>query len=111
MNSEEATEEPAEEPSGEVEPRRYPSTIGGACYIAVIAVCALGIGVAVSSDWRLGIRIVAGGLMSAALLRLLLREQDAGMLAVRHRAVDVAVLALMGGLIYFLAVSIPDRPV
>ena len=32
------------------------------------------------------------------------------MLAVRHRAIDVTLLAVLGGLLYFLAVSIPDQP-
>jgi hypothetical protein len=32
------------------------------------------------------------------------------MLAVRHRLIDVTLLAAMGGLLWFLAVSIPDQP-
>jgi hypothetical protein len=48
--------------------------------------------------------------MVAAGLRLVLPARDAGMLAVRHRAIDVTVLALLGGLIYFLASSIPNQP-
>ena len=84
--------------------------MGGAFYIAVLAICAAGVGVVASGDWRLGVRIVAGGLFLASGLRLLLPGKDAGMLAVRHRLVDVLVLATMGGVIYFLAVSIPDQP-
>jgi hypothetical protein len=109
VSEEPAFEEPAEEP-GEEEPRRYPSTVGGALYLAVLGACVLGIVLAVTGDWRLGIRVVAVSLLGAAALRLVLRERDAGMLAVRHKLVDVAVLAAMGALIYFLAVDIPDQP-
>jgi hypothetical protein len=100
----EAEEEPAEEE------RRYPSTIGGAFYLAILVVCGAGIAVVAGGDWRLGVRVLAGGLMAAAGLRLLLPAKDAGMLAVRHRAIDVAVLAVLGGLIWFLAGDIPDQP-
>jgi hypothetical protein len=100
--------EPAEEPGADE--RRYPSTIGGAFYIVILAVCAAGVAVVAGGDWRLGVRVLAIGLMVAAALRLVLPARDAGMLAVRHRAIDVTVLALMGGLIYFLAISIPDQP-
>jgi hypothetical protein len=106
------TEEPleAEVPPEELEPRRYPSTVGGAFYIAVLVVCLFGVGLVSTGRWRLGVKVVAGALGGAAVLRLLLPSRDAGMLAVRHRAIDVTVLAVLGGLIYFLAESIPDQP-
>jgi hypothetical protein len=98
-----------EEP-GEDEDRRYPSTIGGAFYLAILVVCGAGIAVVAGGDWRLGLRVLAAGLMFAAGLRLVLPARDAGMLAVRHRAIDVTVLAAMGGFIWFLAGDIPDQP-
>ena len=110
------TPEPEPEPEPELEPlpgdeeRRYPSTIGGAFYIVILGVCGAGIAVVAGGDWRLGVRILAVGLIVAAGLRLVLPARDAGMLAVRHRVIDVTVLALLGGLIYFLASSIPDQP-
>lgn len=111
MNDEPDLREPEpEEGRGEEEERRYPSTIGGAFYLAILAVCGAGIAVVAGGDWRLGVRILAVGLMVAAGLRLVLPARDAGMLAVRHRAIDVTVLATLGGLIYFLATSIPDQP-
>ena len=103
------TEEP-DVPEPVEEERRYPSTIGGAFYIAILGVCGAGIAVVAGGDWRLGVRVLAVGLMVAAGLRLVLPARDAGMLAVRHRAIDVTVLAALGGLIYFLASSIPDQP-
>jgi hypothetical protein len=97
------------EEEGEEE-RRYPSTIGGAFYLAVLGACGAGIAVVAGGDWRLGVRVLAVALLVAAGLRLVLPARDAGMLAVRNRPIDVTVLALLGGLIYFLAGSIPEQP-
>lgn len=91
--------------------RRYPSTIGGGFYLLVLAAMAVGIVATSIDDWRLGIRIVGGALLAAAALRLVLRQRDAGMLAVRHRLVDVALLAGMGAALIFLAGDIPGPPV
>ena len=110
--------EPAEpsEPSERQEPeppaeRRYPSTIGGAFYIAILIATAVGIAIVFErDDWRLGVRIVSGALLAASLLRLVLPQRDAGMLAVRHRLFDVVLLAGVGGVLLFLAGSIPDQP-
>lgn len=102
-----ADESPAEESP---EPRRYPSTLGGALYLVVLAATALGIGLAWVGDWRLGVTWVGASLIAAALLRLVLRQRDAGMLAVRHRAVDVLLLTAVGGVLIFLAGSIPNQP-
>jgi hypothetical protein len=102
--------EQPEEPE-EPEERRYPSTIGGAFYIGILG--ATGVGIAIvfrSHDWRLGVRVVAGALFAAALLRLVLPQRDAGMLAVRHRLVDVGLLVFVGGALFFLAGDIPDQP-
>jgi len=104
--------EPSEESeeSEELE-RRYPSTIGGAFYIAILIATAFGIGIVYRShDWRLGVRVVAGALLAAALLRLILPQRDAGMLAVRSRMVDVGLLVVVGGALFFLSGSIPDQP-
>jgi hypothetical protein len=105
--------EPEPDPEGgpgEEEERRYPSTIGGVFYLVILGVCGAGIAVVAGGDWRLGVRVLAVALMAGAGLRLVLPARDAGMLAVRNRAIDVTVLAVLGGLIYFLATSIPDQP-
>lgn len=109
-------EEPGPEEPGpdivppERAPRRRPSTLGGACYLAVLLVATAGIVVTVADDWRLGVRVLAGALAGAAALRLLLPEREAGMLAVRHRAVDVVLLAVIAGALWWLAGSIPEQP-
>ncbi|MEN8704871.1 MAG: DUF3017 domain-containing protein [Nocardioides marinisabuli] len=102
---EEIAEEIAEE-----EGRRYPSTLGGLIYLGVLAAGAVGIVLAGRDDWRLGVSVLAGALMAAAAARLVLPARDAGMLAVRHRLVDVALLGGVGGLLLFLARTIPNQP-
>lgn len=93
-----------------VEERRYPSTIGGAFYLLVLLVVGAGLVVVITGEWRLGIRIMGGSLLGAALIRLLLRARDAGMLAVRHKLLDAFVLVVLGVALIFLAGSIPDQP-
>ena len=90
--------------------RRYPSTIGGMFYLLVLAAVVVAIGIAVLDEWRTGIRVMGGALVFAALVRLVLRARDAGMLAVRHKVLDALILAALGGVLIFLAGSIPDQP-
>ena len=104
-----SVEEIAEE-IAEAEGRRYPSTIGGLFYLCVLAAAAVGIGIVWSGNWRLGVRWLSAALLTAATLRLVMPERDAGMLAVRHRFVDCFLLGGVGGILLFLAQSIPDQP-
>ncbi len=97
-------------PPGELEERRYPSTIGGAFYLLVLAVTITGLCVVTFGDWRVGIRIMGGALLFGAAIRAVLSPRDAGMLAVRHRALDMALLVGLGSALIFLASSIPDQP-
>jgi hypothetical protein len=53
---------------------------------------------------------MGGALLGAALVRLVLRSRDAGMLAVRNKWVDVLLLSALGAALVFLAGSIPDQP-
>lgn len=94
----------------ELAERRYPSTIGGAIYLAVLAVVAAGMGMVVVGEWRTGVRTIAGALVFASAVRLTLRPRDAGMLAVRNKVVDACVLTGLGAALIFLAGSIPDQP-
>jgi hypothetical protein len=91
--------------------RRYPSTIGGAFYLGVLAVAAVGICIVWSGSWRGGVRVLASAVIFAAVLRLFLPARDAGMLAVRNRVVDALLLAGVGGVLLFLAATIPNQPV
>jgi predicted cobalt transporter CbtA len=98
------------EDNGEGEPRRYPSTIGGAFYLVVLAVIAIAIGIITSGNWRLGVRWYGAALLFAALVRAVLPAKDAGMLAVRKRWWDCFLLIATGVALIFLAGSIPDQP-
>ncbi len=107
-------EEPGEglevaEPA-ELEERRYPSTIGGLFYLLILATATTGVVLAYVDDWRLGVRVLGGGLVGASALRLVLPQRDAGMLAVRHRLTDVLLLLATGLALFFLSGDIPDQP-
>jgi hypothetical protein len=111
VSAEELVDGVRSEPSGDAdEERRYPSTIGGAFYLVVLAVCAVGVGIVATGEWRSGIRVFGAALLAAALARLLLPNRDAGMLAVRFKAHDVVVLVALGTALILLAGSIPDQP-
>lgn len=97
-------------PPGGAEERTYPSTIGGAFYLLVLAVTIAGLAVVAFGSWRLGVRLIGVSLLFAAAVRLVLRSRDAGMLAVRNKYLDAVLLTGLGGLLIFLATSIPDQP-
>lgn len=96
-------------PGDEVEERRYPSTIGGAFYLLVLAVVAAGMVAVAMGEWRGGVRTMGGALVFAAAVRLVLRPIDAGMLAVRYKWLDVLILCVLGVALILLASSIPDQ--
>ena len=60
--------------------RRYPSTIGGLFYLLVLAVVSVALALVVLDEWRTGVRVMGGALIFGALVRLVLRTRDAGML-------------------------------
>ena len=70
----------------------------------------MGLAITARGDWRIGVRWIAAALLAAAVLRLFLPARDAGMLAVRRRAVDVALLAIVGLALVVLTVTIPNQP-
>lgn len=94
-------------PPAEPEERRYPSTFGGLLYLGVLGAAAVGIGVAWAGDWRLGVRLLSAALIFAAAARLAVPHPQAGMLRVRHRLVDVGLLAGVGVVLLLLVSSIP----
>jgi hypothetical protein len=70
----------------------------------------VGLGIVAHGNWRLGVKWIAASLVVAALVRLALPAREAGMLAVRRRAIDVGLLATVGVGLWFLSVSIPNQP-
>jgi hypothetical protein len=75
--------------------------------LAVLAVVAAGL-VAVSlSAWQTGVLLIGMGLLLAAGLRLSLPARTAGLLVVRSRAFDAAVLLGLGFALVLLANTVP----
>lgn len=111
MSDEPEEQEPVPaEPLEEDGARRYPSTVGGAFYLVVLAVVGIAVGITTTGNWRTGVQWFGGALGFAALVRGVLPAKDAGMLAVRKRWWDCFLLAATGAALIFLAISIPDQP-
>jgi len=77
--------------------RRHPSTIGGLLYLVVLGAAAFGVAIALTGRWRASIVWIGSSLLAGAFFRLVLPESQAGMLHVRRRLVDVALLVVLGG--------------
>ena len=76
-----------------------------------IIVVLLGVAIAltlVALDYfRRGSIVLAGSVLLAAFLRLLLPDREAGLLVVRSRRVDVVVLGVLGALLAVFAFWVP----
>ena len=76
-----------------------------------ITVVLIGVGLAltlVALDYfRRGAVVLAGSVVLAAFLRLLLPDRDAGLLAVRSRRVDVVILGALGTALAIFAFWVP----
>lgn len=95
------------DPSTE-ESRRYPSTIGGACYLVILALTVIGLVVVALGHWRGGVHAVAVALVAAGVVRAVLPRRDAGMLEVRNRWFDTVLLVAVGVAVWVLASTIPN---
>lgn len=91
--------------------RRYPSTFGGLIYIVVVLTTLVGLALVAVGPWRRGVALVGFALVFASAMRLVTKESEAGMLRVRSRWFDVAVLAGVGVALIALATNIPDQAV
>jgi len=91
------------------EPRRYPSTIGGACYLTLLGFMVVALVMIGLAHWRGGVHVLACVMVAASALRGLLRQRDSGMLAVRGRWFDVALLAVVGVALWVLASTVPNQ--
>ena len=89
-------------------PRR-PSTFGGLIYLALVGLTVAGLVLVAFGPWRRGIALVGAAFVVASGSRLLLGEDEAGMLRVRGRWFDVAALAGVGLALIALAANIPDQ--
>lgn len=91
--------------------RRYPSTFGGLIYIVVVLTTMVGLSLVAFGPWRRGIALIGFSLVFAGAMRLVTKEDEAGMLRVRSRWFDVTVLTGTGLSLLALAANIPDQTV
>lgn len=91
-----------QEPNAAASPPRWPLLVVVGGVLAGLAVAWLG-----ERTWRVGCLLVGAALVVGAVERLVLPERDAGLLQVRGKAFDVAVLALTGVAVLVLAVVVP----
>lgn len=75
--------------------------------LAVLAVVAAGLLLGVLDRWRVGASVLGAAVLLAGALRLLLPARRAGLLVVRSRRLDVAVLLPLGAALLVLASSVP----
>lgn len=77
--------------------------------LVVVAGVALGLVVTVlgESTWRVGAVVVGAALLVGAVERLVLSDRAAGLLQVRGKAFDVAVLGLAGAAVVTVALLVP----
>lgn len=97
-------------PLREVAEIRKPSTLGGLIYLCVLVGAMVGIGIVATGAWRGGVRCLAAALIGAAFARVALPDDNAGMLRVRRKALDAAILTGAGIALLVLAASIPNQP-
>jgi hypothetical protein len=80
--------------------REWPITV-------VLLVVAVSLVIVANGHFRRGCVLLAGAVVLAFFLRVLLPSQEAGMLAVRSRRVDVAVLGVLGLAVSVLSLWVP----
>jgi hypothetical protein len=89
------------EPAGTV-------VLGTVAFLGTLLLCGIGVVIAVLGPWRQGVGYVGGALLLACLSRLVLPDRKAGLLRVRRKAVDVAILGCVGLGVVVLALAVPD---
>lgn len=77
--------------------------------LGVLAGLLAALGVAAFGGWRPGLIVLGAVLLVAAGLRAMLPPRRLGMLAVRGRAFDVTLLAVLGAALVVLTGSLPGR--
>lgn len=83
--------------------RQWPLVVVVVGVLAGLVVAWLG-----ETTWRLGCLVIGGSLLVGAVERLLLPDREAGLLQVRGKAFDVAVLTLTGLAVVALAIAVPS---
>jgi Protein of unknown function (DUF3017) len=82
-------------------------SLGTLAFLACLGLTAIGVVLAAVGSWRQGAGYVGVSLLLACLARVVLPDRMAGLLRVRRKALDVALLALLGICIVVLALLVP----
>lgn len=82
--------------------------VGEAPALLVLGAVGAGLAVVPLVDWRSGLLVVGLALLAGAALRAGLPERAAGLLVVRSRGLDAAVLLVLGTGVLLLANSVPE---
>ena len=93
-------------------PDKRPRTLHELPLITVLALCGVGLLIinyraSTGYPWRRGLLVVAAAPLLGALFRLVLPPRQAGMLVVRSRGIDVALLAGLGLAVLVLTLVVP----
>ena len=88
---------------------RRPQTLGGTIYLLVLAAALIGLGIVAAGAWRTGVGWIGTGALVAALARLVLAEEAAGMLRVRRKWSDVLMLTVAGVALVVLSIVVPNQ--
>ena len=91
-----------QEPNAALSVRQWPLLVVVAGVAVGLLVTWLG-----ESTWRIGCLLIGASLLVGAVERLLLPDREAGLLQVRGKTFDVAVLAVTGAAVLVLAVVVP----
>jgi len=90
-------------------PRRHPQTFGGGVYLLVVATATTGLLATVFGPWRSGVAWLGIAVVMGSVARMLIPEREAGMLRVRRKLPDVALMLLAGAALIVLSVVVPDQ--
>ena len=89
---------------------RKPRTRGGAVYLTVLLLAGGGLALVVADLWRAGTTVLGVAFLVATTGRVLLPDEDAGMLKLRRKAIDVPTLLVIGVALVVLAAVVPEQP-
>ncbi len=74
--------------------------------LAVFGIFGVAFGLVVTDFWRRGSLLIGIGVAVAAVLRLVLSDKRAGLLVVRRRTTDFATMAVVSGVVIYIAWTI-----
>jgi hypothetical protein len=75
-------------------------------FILVLLVAAGGVAFS-TFHWRKGVEVIALAVLLGAVLRAVLTERQAGLLAIRHRGFDVTCYLVLGGAVAAVGFFLP----